>query len=729
MSIERRFDVPLIAEMALREKQIQQVYRPFIAVHKWFARRPGTLFRGLLLSEFVDEPLHESFYRSHDLADLRIADPFMGGGTPLVEANRIGCDVDGIDINPMSAWIVREELTSIDLAAYERAAQELRDSLEAKVGRYYRTHCPLYSDDEVPVKSFLWVKILPCESCGHSVDLFPGYVLARDRRHPTNVLVCPECGDLNDAADLESPGDCSSCSAELRAAGPARRGRCDCPKCGHSNTYPGTPSAPLTHRLFAIEYHNPTRRAHHRGRFFKKPDAEDLSRVEAAFREWKRLAPRFVPDKEIPAGDESDRLHRWGYYRYRDMSSPRQLLGLELSCRLVADTADGRIRRALATNLSDLLRFQNMLCRYDPKTLKSLDVFSVHGFPVGLVQCEPNLLGIPLSNGRNVGSGGWSNIIGKYIEAKRFCEAPFEVRQQGSRRCRVPVENERIGERANGRRRSIRVRCADATSADLGSGLMDAVLTDPPYFGNVQYGELMDYCYAWLRGLVAADHKDFARTSTRSRAELTGNATEARGLTHFADGLAAAWTRAAKALKPRAPLAFTFHHNQLEAYCAVGVAILDADLVCTATPPCPAEMAGSIHIHGTASSIVDTIFVCRAATSERLATPTDDAEDLSAVVVGNRSQLQAAGWTATLGDTRCILFGHLTRLAVHELHSGWNRSLPTERRLGLVDEALTRFGNPDELARRIAEAPLPKQSPTAIPGQPVAEVEQVAIPF
>jgi hypothetical protein len=51
--IERDFDVSFVAAMALREKQIQQNYRPIIAVHKWFARRPGTLFRSLLLSEFA----------------------------------------------------------------------------------------------------------------------------------------------------------------------------------------------------------------------------------------------------------------------------------------------------------------------------------------------------------------------------------------------------------------------------------------------------------------------------------------------------------------------------------------------------------------------------------------------------------------------------------------------------------------------------------------------------
>jgi hypothetical protein len=34
MSIEERFDIPLVAGLALREKQIQQNYRPIIAVHK-----------------------------------------------------------------------------------------------------------------------------------------------------------------------------------------------------------------------------------------------------------------------------------------------------------------------------------------------------------------------------------------------------------------------------------------------------------------------------------------------------------------------------------------------------------------------------------------------------------------------------------------------------------------------------------------------------------------------
>lgn len=697
MSIERDFDVSMIAALALREKQIQQNYRPIIGVHKWFARRPGTLFRGLLLAEFGQRSLHEAFFDSNDLSGRRVADPFMGGGTPLIEANRLGCAVEGIDVNPMAAWIVREEIEHLDLQAYERAATQLVDDLCDEVGSSYRTTCPLYGDSDVPVKSFLWVKTFDCAACGKGFDLFPGYLVAANRRHPKHVLVCWACGDLNEVADRSELGACCTCRQALRLTGPARRGRCDCPHCGYLNAIPRANSGPLQHRMFAIEYYNGRRRGEHRGRFFKRPDAEDLARAEAAAQRWQQLAPRFVPDDAIPAGDETDRLHRWGYTRYRDMFNARQLLGLELSCRLVAEVEDARVRSALATNLSDLLRYQNMLCRYDTMALKALDIFSIHGFPVGLVQCESNLLGITGDNGNNVGSGGWTNIVEKYAKAKRYCAAPFEVRWNGSRKVQVPITDEWIGEHQNGRRRSVRIRCVDATQVDLTEQSLDAVFTDPPYFGNVQYGELMDFCYVWLRRLVGHQAEGFERLTTRSPQELTGNATQARGLIHFGEGLSAVYSRMARALKTGAPLAFTFHHNKLEAYFAVGIAILDAGLVCSASLPCPAEMGGSIHIHGTASSIIDTVFVCRSTGAVPARWLATTPSGVAAIVAEDVALLKAAGRTPTHGDTRCIVFGHLTRLAVWSLRQGWDESLSTGQKIAAVEDSVAGFGTPDSI--------------------------------
>ena len=232
MSIEQQFDISLIAGMALREKQIQQNYRPIIAVHKWFARRPGTLFRGLILSEFADRPLVESFFEANDFPGRLVVDPFMGGGIPLLEANRVGCDVQGFDINPMAAWIVREEIEHLDLDAYNRAARSLIKALMVEIGAAYRTDCPLYGDQNVPVKYFFWVKTTVCERCGHAIDLFPGYLIADDTRHPKHVLVCYGCGELNEIDDRKQPGQCRHCNNGLREYGPARRNRCACPPGG-----------------------------------------------------------------------------------------------------------------------------------------------------------------------------------------------------------------------------------------------------------------------------------------------------------------------------------------------------------------------------------------------------------------------------------------------------------------------------------------------------------------
>lgn len=698
MSIEKRFDIPFVAGLALREKQIQQNYRPIIAVHKWFARRPGSLFRALALAEFSAAPIKEVYFTANDFTGKKIADPFMGGGTPLIEANRVGCNVTGFDINPMAAWIVREELEHLDISAYKTEAERMQSYLRDELEYYYQTDCPHYGDKNVPVKYFLWVKTIACEKCNVTIDLFPQYLVSENKRHPNNVLVCPACGDLNEVESRNAPGYCESCKTQMYVKGPAGRGKCICPNCSQENTYPRQEEGHLKHRLFAIEYYNPGRKAGHKGRFFKKPDKKDLARIADVEKRFHSLQPKFIPEQEILAGDETDRLRRWGYKFYREMFSTRQLLGLELSCRYIFDIKNERIRHALATNLSDLLRYQNLLCRYDTQALKSLDIFSVHGFPVGHVQCESNLLGIVNGKGQNVGSGGWSNIIDKYTKAKQYCDAPFEVQRRGSKNVRVPVHGEWIGERSPGdKSRSIDIHCADATTIPFAPESLDGVFTDPPYFGNVQYGELMDFCYVWLRQLVGKETEGFWRPSTRTKEELTGNVTQSRGLEQFTEGLARVYRHMAYALKPGAPLAFTYHHNKLDAYFAVGVAVLDAGLTCTATFPCPAEMGGSIHIHGTKSSIVDTVFVCRKTGRMSRNWLFDNMQGLKKIVRQDLIQLQEAGRKATDGDTRCIIFGHITRMAIWNLRNDWDANLSTIKKITRFSEFVQTLGDPEKL--------------------------------
>ncbi len=700
--IEEIFDVPFVAQLAQREKQIQQSYRPIIGVHKWFARRPGALFRALLLSEFVDtQPLMSGYFHSHDLGPLTVGDPFMGGGTPLFEASRLGCHVVGTDINPMAYWIVRQELAALDLQAFRAAAKRLARAVERQIGHLYQTACRHCGNPRVPVKYFLWVKQQPCAQCGREIDLFSNYVLAKNQRHPNHVLVCPRCGELNEVPSLKpDPGTCHTCGERLRVQEPGGRNRVVCPHCKHENRYPASRAAPPSHRLFALEYHCPDCKPSHAGRFFKRSDEADEKRFQEA-QEMLRESPQgFIPTERIPAGDETARLHRWGYALYRQLFNARQLLGLQTLVGEVASIDDREIRHALLTVFSDTLRYQNMLCRYDSYALKIIDIFSVHGFPVSVTQCENSLLGIP-----GVGSGGFRHFVAKYHRAKDYGERPFEKSLEKKRKIYLTGERistelvDRLPEKSAPK--SAYLQAASAADIPLPDNSLDIVLTDPPYFANVQYAELMDFCYVWLRKHLAQTEPAFAPPTTRAEQELTVNETEGRGIGHFTEGLSSVFENFARALKAGAPFAFTYHHNEAQAYFPIAVSLLDAGLVCTATLPCPAEMGASIHINGTKSSVIDTVFVCRSTGSIRARDFETSPDALQRMLKKDISDLERAGHTATAGDVRCMLLGHMVRLAVWQQRPCWKSSQETAHKLDQMRKALNEIYPLDVLSKLV----------------------------
>lgn len=694
--IEKNFDVPFTTELALKEKQIQQNYRPIIAVHKWFARRPGTLFRSLLLAEFGKSSVQDLYFKSNNLKGIKIADPFMGGGTPLIEANRLGCDIVGYDINPMAYWIVREEIKDIDLSKYQTIADDLIEWLGKNIGEFYQTKC-VYCSSDVKVKYFLWVKMLACQQCGKNIDLFPGHLVAQNRRHPRNVIICHKCGELNEVVDINNLDKCQFCNSKLLKEGPAKKGICICPYCNFENHYPNPEFGSPRHRMFAIEYHCPKCKQNHKGRFFKKPDKNDLLKYDKAAEILNDIIPNFVPDDEIPKGDETNRLHRWGYRHYNEMFNERQLLGLELSAQFISGQQDKRIRNSLATNFSDILRYQNMLCRYDTMALKSLDIFSIHGFPVGLVQCESNLLGI-IDDSKNtiVGSGGWLNIIKKYFNAKEYCLNPFEFKHKDGKKKKIFLPDEWIGEQKNGakeaEKRNISLKCESGTAANLLPDSLDGVFTDPPYFQNIQYAELMDFCYIWLRRLINDDNV-FKPLSTRNPIELTGNVTMGRSLSDFTKGISKIFIIMTSALKKGAPFVFTYHHNNIKAYFPIAVGILDSGFICTASIPCPAEMSASIHINGTGSSIIDTVFVCRSASITHCKDVSKNPEIIANYVIEDIEKIKEGNMKPKYGDIRCITYGHLIRIAISHLSQSWDLEKSIEEKLNDIKRMINIFGD------------------------------------
>jgi adenine-specific DNA methylase len=718
MPLEDNFDATFAAGLALQEKQIQQSYRPVIGVHKWFARRPGTLFRNLLLSEYNgDVPLQDSFYFAHKLEGV-IADPFMGGGTPLIEANRLGFGVIGSDVNPMAYWIVRQELSPIDDEQLAAAARDVIDDVTEKIGNLYQTRCE-ECGAEARVKYFLWVKLAQCPECGKKVPLFPGYLLAEKVRHPKWVFACSECRQLVELDERPPKGAsaaCPHCGGAVGGAGPARRGHVACSGCGHDIAYPEACASPPEHLMWALEYHCEHCKPTHRGRFFKAPSAADLELYETARHRFASAAGLSIPEQDIPEGDETTRLLRWGYQRYREMFNERQLFGLATLLERIRAVPADEPREALLTVFSDSLRYQNMLCRYDTYALKGQDVFSVHGFPVGLVQCEANLLGIP-----RVGSGGFAHFVEKYRRAKAYCRQPFESRRQGSRKQRVNIPGEQIAAELvdhfpDGSQREAWLSAAPAIDVELRPDSLDGVFTDPPYFANVQYAELIDFCYVWLRLGLKDRHLQFRGETTRSASELTGNLTMGRDLAHFAEGLSSIYAHYAAALKTGAPFVFTYHHNELTAYAPLVVAVLDAGMTSTAVLPAPAEMGASLHINGTGSSVLDSVFVCRRSSEvpDKAVAP----EEIGAALVNDCREMQVGGVRVSAGDARCLANGRLTQLAIGVLGEQWDSNRNIEERLARATEMLESLGA--ELQARFLPETVLAQLPSRPPQQSLA---------
>ncbi len=102
--IEKDFPFAGLSLIAERESWRKEVYRPVYYLHKWWARRLGSVFRGLILASCLgdSEDFWEYFYVRNNFNQTVLFDPFMGSGVTIGEAIKLGCKAVGRDINPVA---------------------------------------------------------------------------------------------------------------------------------------------------------------------------------------------------------------------------------------------------------------------------------------------------------------------------------------------------------------------------------------------------------------------------------------------------------------------------------------------------------------------------------------------------------------------------------------------------------------------------------------------------
>ena len=123
--LEHDLPIEKLNPLALAEGNAKQ---PIYRMHKWWARRLGSVFRLVTLAAFAGkgesgEALWRSFLEGKNLGGKIVLDPFMGGGTTVVEALRLGCRVAGVDVNPVAWFITRQAAEEAAPEALQAAAR------------------------------------------------------------------------------------------------------------------------------------------------------------------------------------------------------------------------------------------------------------------------------------------------------------------------------------------------------------------------------------------------------------------------------------------------------------------------------------------------------------------------------------------------------------------------------------------------------------------------------
>ena len=591
------FPVEQLAEFARREGRRP---RPIYLVHKWFARRLGSVFRALLVgaTRVPEDDFWTGYYGQTDLRGMSVLDPFVGGGTSVVEAQRLGASVLGVDVDPIACEVTRFELQASATPDLAHPLELLKESVGSVVSRYHE----VLSDTGkvLTVLHHFWVQVVTCSGCKRDYDVQPSYWLARSE--VASWGICSHCDEVHELESDAARLLCVSCGEEtLPESGTAKYGRVTCPHCGHRERLieiGRREGVPPRFRMLAQEVleepcgGRPIPMSKRRFVTVRKDAHLKFSRAENHLIDFLAKHPDPLPRGEIPTqGQHDTRLIDYGYRRWVELFNPRQRLHLAILAREIRKFKEPE-RRALSIAFSNHLTTNCMLTAYAAGWRRLTPLFGVRGFRHVPRPVELN----PWLDG--TGRGTFPNGVRKIIRARSFAREPKEPLSSGG------------FTRVEPRRAQLKpvVRCGTARELSfLPDASIDFVLTDPPYFDNIAYSELANFFAPWMESLALLTEPSHDRAMLDSFVARRG---DLDSIECYTAGLSDAVGEICRVLRKGGLFVFSFRHRVAEAWLALANAFHPHPLVCKRVIPAPGEIGIGLHSHP-GTGLWDAVFVLR----------------------------------------------------------------------------------------------------------------------
>lgn len=608
--IEVALPLEAINRESAREKSIRHGHPS--TLHLWWARRPLAACRAVLFAQLVDDPsahpdrfrteeaqakerrrlfdlieklvvwentnderllkqAHEEIAKCFDGKPPAILDPFAGGGSIPLEAQRLGLEAHASDLNPV-AVLINKALIEIPpkfagrppvfpgvaesrMGEWPRATglaedvrrygQWMRDEAEKRIGHLYpKVKLP---GGEANVIAWIWARTVTCPNpaCGIRMPLVRSWWLGKKKGKEAYVVPKVVDGrveftighDLKNAPTKDNDGTvsrtgavCIGCGSAVplsyvRAEGKAKR---------------------MGAQLMAIAAEG------NRRRIYLPPDPEHEAAADVP-------VPEDVPDTELPEAALGFRVQGYGMTRHADLFTPRQLVALTTFSDLVKEARDKVLADALAAGMPEGDRLEaggtdaaayadalvtyfalsldrvamsaNSLCRWNPVGEKAQHLFGRQAISMLWDFAETNVFGST--------TGSWS--------------AAVELTSEGMAGL--------VSDKSRG--------FVDQHDASRRSYDTFLVATDPPYYDNVGYADLADFFYVWLRrSLVSINGSLLGTVLTPKTDELVADPFRRDGKKnaeeYFEEGFVRVFSRIRNSCRVDAPVGIFYAFRQAE---------------------------------------------------------------------------------------------------------------------------------------------------------------------